>query len=95
LLFSFQSLGVEGLGIFSKNILNLLVILYFFQGFGVMMAFLDHYQVSPLIRMFIFIYLILLAPLFIVILAFGVVDYWVDFRQKLANKKKEKKDINS
>lgn len=67
-----------------SNVLNVLLVLYFFQGLAIVSVFFDTYRVSPLWRAIWYVFLIL--QLFLFVSCIGVVDFWFDFRQKLQKK---------
>lgn len=63
------------------NILRLVGVFYFFQGFGVMLAFLNHYGVMGFFRTLLVMGIVFLAPAAIALV--GLFDTWFDFTKKL------------
>lgn len=63
------------------NIVNIAVVLYFFQGLAVMEVFLDTIRAGLFGR--IFAYIILVGQLFFILSLVGLIDYWVDFRSRM------------
>lgn len=80
-LLSFKSFGLTGVEIVAVNVVNVMVILYLFQGVAVMEAVFHRYQVGPLFRTLFF--LILIFQLFFVLSAVGFADFWLDIRKRL------------
>lgn len=84
-LLSFKNFGLKGLEAGAMNILNVMVILFLFQGVAVTEAVFSHYRVGPFMRMLFF--LILILQLFFVLSAIGFADFWLDIRKRLKNTK--------
>ncbi len=87
---AFLQHGVEWLKVCSMNLLNVLVVVYFFQGMAVVSSAFIVFRISPLWRG-IWIALIL-VQLFIVVSLVGLVDYWLDLRERLARKPAEENE---
>ncbi|MCK4690937.1 MAG: DUF2232 domain-containing protein, partial [Desulfuromonadales bacterium] len=82
LLAPFEVLALTG-----RNLLAVLLPLYFLQGLAVVSSFLQRKAYSPLIKGFIYTLLFILNPLPLIITGVGVFDLWIDFRRP------RKKDI--
>lgn len=66
----------------SLNLLVVLCVIYFFQGFAVMVAFMDQKQFVGLWRLFFYLSLILfLQPAVLLLIIFGFFDSWLDLRK--------------
>lgn len=63
------------------NIVNVSVLLFFFQGFAITVQFLRILKINRLWRTFFLIFLSL--QLFLVISFVGFVDFWMNFRERL------------
>ena len=68
------------------NLLRMLGVFYFFQGFGVLLDYLNHFHVLGFFRTLIVMSIILVMPALIAI--FGLFDTWFDFTKKLSKKEK-------
>jgi len=79
-------LGETGV-IVGTNLLYILGIFYFFQGFGVLVDFMDHLKIYGFFRTLLMAFIFFMAWKVLVIV--GVFDLWVNFRKFL--KKKESK----
>lgn len=87
LLFSFVKVDVPGLQEVALNVLNITLLLYFFQGLSVLSFILDAMRFSTLIKLviyFIFVFQILLP------ICLGILDYWLDLRLKIEEKLNKK-----
>lgn len=80
LLASFLNHGVKWLTILGFNALNVLVVLYFFQGMAVIYKACDRYGVSYFWKTFLGFILVLQLALIVAVV--GVADYWIDFRRR-------------
>ena len=69
------------------NVLNIVAILYFFQGLAVISYYLKITKTSPFWQTLIYLFAIL--QLFIAVVLLGVLDYWFDFREKMKKKAAE------
>jgi hypothetical protein len=84
-LLTMVSFGVKAIAILAINIVNVAVVLYFFQGLAVLEVFLNSIRAGALTR--ILTYIILIGQLFLLLSLIGLVDYWVDFRRRIKNLK--------
>lgn len=75
---NFDSNALAALG---ANVVNVSVVLYFFQGLAVLEVLLNSLRAGALLRLAV--YLILVGQLFFVLSAVGLIDYWVDFRRRI------------
>lgn len=76
--------GIKPVSIGGTNVLNVMVILYFFRGMAVIFKAFDVFAVGPIWRMLIGF--ILTFQLAIVVAVLGVADYWLDFRDRLTRR---------
>ncbi len=75
------------------NVFNVMMGFYFFQGLAVMeMSFLV-FRVGNFMRFLI--YFLVVGQLFFLLSAVGVIDYWVDFRQRLKRWKLSERNQNN
>lgn len=75
------------------NVFNVMMSLYFFQGLAVLeMSFLV-FRVGAILRLLI--YLLVVGQLFFLLSPIGLIDYWVDFRQRLKRWKLSEKSQNN
>ena len=75
--------GSTGITI-GANLLYCLSVFYFFQGFGIMSALLDHIKLKGFLRAMLTVSALVLAWRVLVIV--GVFDNWVNFRKFLIDK---------
>jgi uncharacterized protein YybS (DUF2232 family) len=68
----------------STNLLNVLVVVYFFQGLAIVSYVFEALKVSPLWRGIW--YLLILVQLFLMVSLVGFVDFWLEFRERLSRK---------
>jgi hypothetical protein len=80
-LLTMENFHVKALEILGLNIVNVMTVLYFFQGLAILEVFLRSFRAGALTRAAI--YIILVGQLFPVVSAMGLIDYWVDFRRRL------------
>ncbi len=66
------------------NVLHALGVFYFFQGFGVMLAYLNHWSVLGFLRTLFVMGVVLLMPSLVA--ALGLFDTWFDFTRKIRKK---------
>lgn len=90
---SFVKLNNQAVTIFSMNMLNVMMGLYFFQGLAVLEFALRTFRTGPILRFFI--YFIVVFQLFFILSAVGFVDYWANFRNRLNNFKMKMKKQNN
>lgn len=79
-LFSFIDIGVKPVAMIATNIVNVMVILYFFQGLAVIESFFQALRFGFFIRFMT--YVVFLIQLFFLVAAVGVIDFWVEFRKR-------------
>jgi hypothetical protein len=80
-LFSFLEIGQPRLMVVAGNLVNIAIVLYFFQGIAVIESVLKAMRASVFLKFFT--YFILVGQLFLLVSAIGWIDYWVDFRRRL------------
>lgn len=68
----------------SVNSLNVLVILFFFQGLAVVSHAFRAFKVAPFWQGLW--YIVLVLQLFLIVSLVGFVDFWIEFRERLARK---------
>jgi hypothetical protein len=91
-LLTMVSFGVKAIAVLALNVVNIAVVLYFFQGLAVLEVFLKTIKAGFLMR--VLAYIILIGQLSLLLSIIGLVDYWVDFRGRLKNlKARQAKDI--
>jgi hypothetical protein len=71
----------------SLNVLNVLVVVFFFQGLAIVSHLFRSYRVNPFWQWLW--YLVLVAQLFLLVSLVGFVDFWMDFRERLTRKPAE------
>ncbi len=74
-------LPVEVVSLIGRNLLVILLPLYFLQGMAVVNSFLQQKPYPPLVKVLIYLLLLILNPLPIIITCAGVFDLWIDFRR--------------
>jgi hypothetical protein len=80
-LLTMVSFGGKAIAILAVNIVNVTIVLYFFQGLAVLEVFLNSLKVGTFTR--ILAYIILIGQLLLVLSIVGWIDYWVDFRGRI------------
>lgn len=83
LLFSFVKTPVPGLQEAALNILNVSLLLYFFQGLSVLSYLMENMNFGSLLKMIV--YFIFIAQLLLPI-CLGILDFWLNFRNKISKK---------
>ncbi len=83
LLFSFVKTPVPGLQEAALNILNISLLLYFFQGLSVLSYLMEILSFGSLLKMIV--YFIFIAQLLLPI-CLGILDFWLNFRNKISKK---------
>ncbi len=73
------------------NILYMLGVFYFFQGFGIYLALLDHLRIGGFMRSALVIITIFMAHQMVALV--GAFDMWINFRRFLKKKKSNEGDI--
>jgi len=84
-LLTMVSFGGKVTAILAVNILNVALVLYFFQGLAVLEVFLSSMRAGVLTR--ILTYIILVGQLTLVLSLVGLIDYWLDFRGRIRRMK--------
>jgi len=74
-------LPVEIISLVGRNLLVVLLPLYFLQGMAVVNSFLQKKPYPPLVKGLIYLLLLILNPLPVIITCAGVFDLWIDFRR--------------
>ena len=74
-------LPVETVSLVGRNLLVVLLPLYFLQGMAVVNSFLQKKPYPPVVKGLIYLLLVILNPLPIIITCAGVFDLWIDFRR--------------
>lgn len=74
-------LPVEVVSSVGRNVLVVLLPLYFLQGMAVVNNFLQKKTYPPLVKGLIYLLLLILNPLPIIITCAGIFDLWIDFRR--------------
>jgi hypothetical protein len=87
LLFSFVKMPVPGLQEAALNVLNVSLLLYFFQGLSVLSYLMEILNFGSLLKMIV--YFIFIAQLLLPI-CLGILDFWLNFRNRLSKKRLEK-----
>jgi hypothetical protein len=80
----------------SATALNVFVVMmgfYFFQGLAVLEFSFLVFRVGALIRLLLYVFVV--GQLFFLLSLVGVIDYWVDFRQKVKRWKLSEKNQNN
>jgi hypothetical protein len=80
-LLTMENFNVKALEILGMNIVNVVTVLYFFQGLAILEVSLRSFKAGALVRAAT--YIILVGQLFPAVCAVGLIDYWVDFRKRL------------
>lgn len=92
-LLSFARIPVPWVSVIALNVFVVMMGLYFFQGLAVLeMSFLVM-RVGAILKLLI--YLLVVGQLFFLLSAVGLIDYWVDFRQRLKRWKLSGKSQNN
>lgn len=86
---AFLQHGQPWLAAVALNALNILVVVYFFQGLAVVASFFSAIRLSPLWQGFW--YLMIALQLFLLVALLGFADFWMEFRTRLAKKTTEVK----
>lgn len=76
------------LKVVATNMLNISIMLYFFQGIAVVGMFFRKQKMGPFWQALG--YLILIAQLFLFVAMIGFVDLWIDFRAKMMKKSEQR-----
>ncbi|MEN0058101.1 MAG: DUF2232 domain-containing protein [Bdellovibrio sp.] len=84
-LLTMVSFGGKAIAILAVNIVNVALVLYFFQGLAVLEVFLNSIRAGVFMR--VLTYIILVGQLLLVLSVVGLIDYWVDFRGRIRRMK--------
>ncbi|QDK36128.1 DUF2232 domain-containing protein [Bdellovibrio sp. NC01] len=80
-LLTMVSFGGKAIAILAVNIVNIALVLYFFQGVAVLEVFLSSMKVGTFTR--VLTYIILVGQLLIILSFVGLIDYWLDLRGRI------------
>jgi len=72
---------LESLALIGRNLLAILLPLYFLQGLAVVSCYLQRKAFSPAIKGLIYALVFILNPMPLIITGVGVFDLWIDFRR--------------
>ena len=84
-LLTMVSFGGKAIGILAVNIVNVAIVLYFFQGLAVLEVLLSSMKAGTFTR--ILMYIILIGQLVLILSIVGLIDYWLDFRTRIRRMK--------
>ncbi len=84
-LLTMVSFGGKAIAILAVNIVNVALVLYFFQGLAVLEVFLSSMKVGTFAR--VLTYIILVGQLLLILSIVGLIDYWMDFRGRIRRMK--------
>lgn len=82
LLLAMVDFGSKPLSVVGVNVVNISLVLYFFQGLAVLEVLLNALKAGTFTR--IVVYFFLVGQLFFVLSAVGLIDYWADFRKRIS-----------
>ncbi|WP_413559232.1 DUF2232 domain-containing protein [Bdellovibrio sp. HCB209] len=80
-LLTMVSFGGKAIAILAVNIVNVALVLYFFQGLAVLEVCLNSMKAGTFTRFLV--YIILVGQLVLVLSVVGLIDYWLDFRSRI------------
>ncbi|WP_413585875.1 DUF2232 domain-containing protein [Bdellovibrio sp. HCB274] len=80
-LLTMVSFGGKAIAILAVNIVNVALVLYFFQGLAVLEVCLNSMRAGTFTR--VLVYIILVGQLVLVLSVIGLIDYWLDFRSRI------------
>ncbi len=80
----FQTEWASDIGL---TVVKCLGLFYFFQGFGIYIQFLDHIRLTGLLRTFLVMFTVLIAPWLLAL--GGVFDMWIDFKKFFSKNKND------
>jgi len=72
---------IDIVALIGRNLLIVLLPLYFLQGMAVVSSYMQKKPYPPLVKGLIYLLLLILNPLPIIITCAGVFDLWIDFRR--------------
>ncbi|WII72990.1 DUF2232 domain-containing protein [Bdellovibrio sp. 22V] len=84
-LLTMVSFGGKAVAILAVNIVNVAIVLYFFQGLAVLEVFLNSIRAGVFTR--VLTYIILVGQLLLILSVVGLIDYWIDFRGRIKKMK--------
>lgn len=80
-LLTMVGFGGKATAVLAVNIVNVCIVLYFFQGLAVLEVFLNSIRAGVFTR--VLTYIILVGQMVLVLSIIGLIDYWVDFRGRI------------
>lgn len=83
LLGAFVETGHPVVQVVSMNAMNILIVLFFFQGVAVLASFFQAFRVGTIWQGLI--YIVLVGQLFILLSVIGFMDYWLEFRRRMSS----------
>lgn len=83
LLGAFTEYGQPEVQLIAANLLNIQIVLFFFQGLAIVATFFRSYKVGPFWQALV--YIILVGQLFILLSALGFLDYWLELRRRISS----------
>lgn len=89
LLGAFGQFGYKPVELVAVNVLNVSIVIYFFQGLAVLGKYFEVFHLSPFWRFLWIIILVVQLPILMSLL--GLVDYWANFRKAFSKKAAELK----
>ncbi len=81
LLFSFVKTPINWGQEVALNLLNVILLLYFFQGLSIVALAFTRYRLGPFIKAFL--YVVFVTQLFLFVSILGILDYWLNFRGRI------------
>lgn len=76
--------GIPWVELLSINLLNVMVVLFFFQGLAVVAFMFRLFRVAPFWR--VFWYVLIFSQLALLVMVLGFADYWLEVREKWSQK---------
>lgn len=92
-LFSFIKMPEAWMSVAALNVFNVMMGLYMFQGLAVLELSFLAFRIGSLARLLIYVFVV--GQLFFLLSAVGLIDYWVDFRQRLKRWKMSERSHNN
>ena len=87
LLGAFYKMDYKLVSLVSLNVLNICIVIYFFQGLAVVSHFFAVFKVGVVWKALW--YMILVVQLFLLVSCIGILDYWMNFRARFQKKATE------
>lgn len=87
LAFAFGDFGLARVQPIAINVLNVCLMLFFFQGLAVVYRVFAVFRVGYIWQALIMV--IIVAQLFLLVSLLGLVDFWIDFRTRLSKRHEE------